>query len=631
MTTVTTTFDGAMVISNAAGGVPAGATYDGGLARRSDGALYVSNLNQGNYDPRTLLIGDSHLCLGFSDNGINITGFDVTAGVATLTFTGNHGYTIGNKITLSDISDATTLAPLPLSCFEATLLTANASTLTFAATINGVAVPNSVSSTDPYITGRTWRIPSSNNTTDSSILSWINAFCGYPFYVTKNFTATGATSTQFIAALSKIQGQAPKSSYSNVIISLGTNSPMLTQAVQTTAWQAADTEYNNIMALADALYSTGTVYVLIPIGGSSTNPLVFTRALAWLRRRLLATRRSYRIQFLDVFAASLDGTSATGATVATYVAGSNHLSSLGGYRIARQWQSWLRSQTLNPYNVNSYKMPSYQDDTTSAWLGGTVYGAGAIVTNAANIYSTVAGGTSGATSTGGPTGTSPLVDNNIVWAYVGTLAGWSLNHLTNGGMQGTGGTNTAGFVAGTTVPTGWTIGPSSPANVTLATASTLSQQTITVVPAGSDAIPGYGWNVAFTSTGNSQIILSQSNGLRLKGGNWYQIRVTVTCVADSPTLRSVALRFNPTVTGAAPFQVRAGTFGNNGTTMPMLANDTFELVQTFYYPTGLPVSVPSDNGFFIDINNVGSGTVSLQFSNASMVPIPDPNTAPSAV
>jgi hypothetical protein len=336
---------GAALTVNASGGVPATATYSGGLALRADGALYVSPIGGDAFDPRTLLVGDSHLQMGWTNNSGNLTTFTVSGGVASLAFTGGHNITPGNKFTLIDTANAATFDTCVMSYAELTALTVPTNTtLTVSATVNGVTMADG-----SYTAGRTWLAIPWQHQRDSTFLHHINSWNGAPFVFTHNFTANGTSSAQHLASLSKLQGQAPKSSYANVVISLGTNPSvagqgMFQQATLATAIAAAETEYRNIMAIADALYSNGTVYIAIPIGGATgtTNTANFTRAVGYLRRKFLQTRRPYRLRFFDLFGLSVDGSDANGVMVANYQPPppNNHLSTFANFRIAKQQTAW---------------------------------------------------------------------------------------------------------------------------------------------------------------------------------------------------------------------------------------------------------------------------------------------------
>jgi hypothetical protein len=575
------------------------------------------------YDPRTLLIGDSHLQMGWTDNSGNLTAFTVSSGVASLSITG-HLITPGNKFTLIDTANAATLDTCVMSYAELTALTVPTnSTLTVSATVNGVTMADG-----SYTSGRTWIAIPWQNQRDSTFLHSINGWNGAPFVFTHNFTATGTSSTQHLAALSKLQAQAPKSTYANVVISLGTNSSMFQQATLATAIAAAETEYKNIMAIADALYSNGTVYIAIPIGGATgtTNTANFTRAVGYLRRKFLQTRRSYRLRFFDLFGLSVDGSDANGLMVANYqpASANNHLSTYANFRIAKGETAWDSRLGWDTATRNLWKPMSYLDDNTNAvtsWAASTAYTVGTVRMNAYTIYQCTVAGTSA--GSGGPTGDgTAIVDGSVTWSSLGPA---SLNLAANGLMQGTGGTNTAAFAGGaTTVPTGWNL--LSATNVTLASCTTAGNSTITVKPTGVDSVAGFGWDLSILYTAADGVVtLYQNCPLLAKGGNWYQARMTVTGkTALNTVLKAVSLRIQPTFTGIGTYQVTTMRPGNNSSTIPLDTTDSYEVVTApFFVPTALGTS--TDNQIYIEITSSAAGTVNLQLSNIAYYPVRDPS------
>lgn len=618
---------GAMLTVNASGGVPATATYSGGLALRADGALYVSPIGGDAFDPRTLLVGDSHLQMGWTNNSGNLTGFSVSGGIASLTWSGSHNITLGNRFTLIDTANSTTLDTCTLSYVECTALTVPSnSTLTVSAVVNGVTMADGT-----YTSGRTWIAIPWQHQRDSTFLHSINGWNGAPFVITHNFTANGTSSTQHLAALSKLQAQAAKSTYANVVISLGTNSSMFQQATLATAIAAAETEYKNIMAMADALYSSGTVYIVIPIGGATgtTNTANFTRAVGYLRRKLLQTRRPYRLRYFDLFGLSVDGSDASGLMVANYqpASANNHLSTFANFRIAKQQTAWDSRLGWDTATRNLWKPMSYLDDNTNvvtAWAASTAYTVGTVRMNGYTIYQCTVAGTSA--SSGGPTGDSAsITDGTVTWASLGPAA---VNLSQNGLMQGTTGTNTAGFAGGTpTVPTGWTL--LSATNVTLASCTTTGNSTITVKPSGVDSVAGFGWDLGIVFTAVGTVTCYQNTPLLARPGSWYQARMTVTGrSALNTVLANVALRIQPTFSGAAAYQVTAMSAGNNTTTIPLDTTDTYEVVTApFFVPAALGTS--TDNQIFIEITSSGAGTVNLQLSNLAYYPVRDPAAIPA--
>lgn len=617
-----------MLTVNASGGVPATATFSGGLALRADGALYVSPIGGDAFDPRTLLIGDSHLQMGWTNNSGNLTGFSVSGGIASLTWSGNHNITLGNKFTLIDTANAATFDTCAMSYAELTALTVpTGTTLTVSATVNGVTMADG-----SYTAGRTWIAIPWHNQRDSTFLHSINGWNGAPFVFTHNFTANGTSSTQHLAALSKLQAQAPKSTYANVVISLGTNSNMFQQASLATAIAAAETEYKNIMAIADALYSSGTVYIVIPIGGATgtSNTANFTRAVGYLRRKFLQTRRPYRLRFFDLFGLSVDGSDANGVMVANYqpTPPNNHLSTFGNYRIAKQQTAWDSRLGWDTATRNLWKPMSYLDDNTNAvtsWAASTAYTVGAVRMNNYTIYQCTVAGTSA--SSGGPTGDgTSITDGTVTWSSLGPAA---LNLAANGLMQGTGGTNTAAFAgATTTVPTGWSL--LSATNVTLASCTTAGNSAITVKPTGVDSTPGFGWDLSIEFTAADGVVTCYQNApLMARPGSWYQARMTVTGkTALNTVLKAVSLRIQPTFTGTGAYNVTAMTVGNNTTTIPLDTTDTYEVITApFFVPAALGTS--TDNQIYIEIRSSGAGTVNLQLSNLAYYPVRDPAAIPA--
>jgi len=596
-----------------------------------DGA-FVSPAQSATYDPRTLVIGDSHLQMGWTNNSGNLSAFTVSAGVASLSIS-NHNIAQGNKFTLIDTANSATLDTCVMSYAEVTALTVPTNgTLTASATVAGVTMADG-----SYTSGRTWLAIPWQNQRDSSFLHSINGWNGAPFVFTHNFTASGTSSAQHLAALPKLQSQAPKSTYANVVISLGTNSSMYQQATLATAIAAAETEYKNIMAIADALYSSGTVYIAVPIGatnfGTNTSGQFanFTRAVGYLRRKLFQTRRAYRLRFFDLFGLSVDGTDANGLVVANYQGAQNHLSTYANYRIAKaetSWDSRLGWDTANRY---AWKPMSYLDDNTNAvtlWAASTAYTVGVVRMNNYTVYQCTVAGTSA--SSGGPTGDgSSITDGTATWQSLGPAA---VNLVQNGLMQGTTGTNNASGAGITgTVPTGWFI-LGSPTNVTSGT--TTGNATISVKPTGIDSTPGFGWDLSIVfSAANGMVQLYQNCPLMAKGGNWYQARMTVTGKTSLNTvLGAVALRCQPTFTGVGTFNVSAMSTGNNTTTIPLDTTDSYEVVTPpFFVPPSLSTS--TDNQIYIEISSATAGTfpgtVNLQLSNLAYYPVRDPNIPPS--
>jgi len=700
MPVINTTMQGAALTVDASGGVPSTATYSGGLALRSDGALYTAPIGGNTYDPRTLVIGDSHLQMGWANNADNLGRFTVNGGVATMQWSGSHNIAPGNKFTLIDPTNAATLDTCAMSYAELTALTVpDNNTVTVSATVNGLTMPNGTAFHSMECLGSTsgntltvssvvsgtiaigqrligagftaakitagsglswtfngppqtvgpitfygsqfWLAIPSQNQRDSSFLHSINGWNGAPFVFTHNFTANGTSSAQHLAALPKVQAQAPKSTYANVVISLGTNPSvagqgMYQQATLATAIAAAETEYRNIMAIADALYSSGTVYIVIPIGGStgSSNTANFTRAVGYLRRKFLQTRRPYRLRFFDLFGLSVDGSDASGLMAANYTpaSGNNHLSTFGNYRIAKQqteWDSRLGWDTANRY---AWKPISYLDDNTNAvtsWAASTSYTVGAVRMNNYTVYQCVAiTGAGTSASSGGPTGDGTAsIDNQVTWSSLGPAA---VNLVQNGLMQGTGGTNSAAFAgATTTVPTGWAL--QSATNVTLASCATAGNSAITVKPTGTDSTPGFGWDLSIAYTAAVGVVTCYQNcPLMLRGGSWYQARMTVTGkTALNTVLAAVALRCQPTFTGIGTFNVSAMTAGNNTSTIPLDTTDSYEVVTApFFVPASLGTS--SNNQIYIEIQSNGTaGTVNLQLSNIAYYPVRDPAAIPA--
>ena len=627
MPVINTTMQGAALTVDASGGVPSTATYSGGLALRSDGALYTAPIGGNTYDPRTLIIGDSHLQMGWTNNSGNLTGFSVSAGVASLTWSGNHSITLGNKFTLIDTANAATLDTCTLSYVECTALTVPSNTtITVSAVVNGITMANGT-----YTSGRSWIAIPWHSQRDSTFLHSINGWNGAPFVFTHNFTATNTSSTQHLAALPKLQAQAPKSTYANVVISLGTNSSMFQQATLATAIAAAETEYRNIMAIADALYSNGTVYIAIPIGGATgtTNSANFTRAVGYLRRKFLQTRRPYRLRFFDLFGLSVDGSDANGLMVANYqpASANNHLSTFANFRIAKQETAWDSRLGWDTATRNLWKPMSYLDDNTNAvtsWAASNPYTVGTVRMNNYTIYQCTVAGTSA--SSGGPAGDgSRIVDGTVTWQSLGPAA---VNLAANGLMQGTGGTNTAAFAgATTTVPTSWIL--LSATNVTLASCTTAGNSTIVVKPTGVDSVAGFGWDLGIAFTGVGTVTCYQNAPLLARPGSWYQARMTVTGrSALNTVLANVVLRIQPTFSGAATYNVTAMAAGNNTTTIPLDTTDTYEVITApFFVPASLGTS--TDNQIYIEIISSGAGTVNLQLSNIAYYPVRDPAAIPA--
>ena len=595
-----------------------------GITKAFNSFAYNSNY----YDPRTLIIGDSHLQMGWGNNSGNLFGFTVTNGIATLTFYGNHYVTPGNKFTLVDVTNNSTFDTCTMSYAEITAITVpTSSTLTCSATVNGITMDDG-----NYMTGRTWLVIPWTNQKDSTFLHWINAFNGAPFVFTHIFTINGSSSAQHLACLSKLQAQALKSSYSNLVISLGTNSPMFQQATLATAIAGAETEYKNIMAIADALYSKGTVYITIPMGGSTgtSNPANFTRAVGYLRRKLLQVRRPYRLRFFDLLGMSVDGTSSTGLLMSNYQGAQNHLSTFANFKIAKQETAWDSRLGWDTASRMIWKPVSYLDDNTNvvtAWAGsGTSYSVGNIRMNNYNIYECTVAGT-GATS-GGPTGEGTnIIDNTVRWNYLGPAP---VNLIRNGLMQGTTGTLTAAFTGSpATVPTGWSL--SSATNVTLASSTTQGGSTITAgagKPSLLEALPGFGWDLSVVYSAAGSIALYQNCPLNLKPGNWYQARFTVTGkTALNTVLEAIELTIQAAFTGVGLFQVTTMQKGNNATNIPLDTTDSYEIItQPFYVPNTLSTS--TDNQVTINIKSSGAGSVNLQLSNFVYCPIRDPNLYP---
>jgi len=663
-----------------------------------DGA-FVSPAQSATYDPRTLVIGDSHLQMGWTNNSGTLGRFTVNGGIATMQWSGSHNIAPGNKFTLIDPTNAATLDTCAMSYAALTALTVpDNNTVTVSATVNGLTMPNGTAFHSMECLGSTsgntltvssvvsgtiatgqrligtgftaasitagsglswtfngppqtvgpitfygsqfWLAIPSQNQRDSSFLHSINGWNGAPFVFTHNFTANGTSSAQHLAALPKLQAQAPKSTYANVVISLGTNASvagqgMYQQATLATAIAAAETEYRNIMAIADALYSSGTVYIAIPIGATSFGLNTsgqfanFTRAVGYLRRKFFQTRRSYRLRFFDLFGLSVDGSNVDGLVVSNYQGGQNHLSTYANYRIAKaetEWDSRLGWDTANRY---AWKPMSYLDDNTNAvtlWAASQPYTVGTVRMNNYTIYQCTVAGTSA--SSGGPTGDgSSITDGTVTWQSLGPAA---VNLAANGLMQGTGGTNTAAFAgATTTVPTGWTL--LSATNVTLASCATAGNSAITVKPTGIDSTPGFGWDLSITYTAAVGVVTCYQNcPLMAKGGNWYQARMTVTGkTALNTVLRAVALRCQPTFTGIGTFNVSAMSAGNNSTTIPLDTTDSYEVVTApFFVPASLGTS--SNNQIYIEITSNGTaGTADLQLSNLAYYPVRDPNIPPS--
>ena len=583
------------------------------------------------YDPRTLVIGDSHLQMGWTNNSGNLSAFSVSNGVASLSIS-NHSIAPGNKFTLIDTANSATLDTCVMSYAEVTALTVPTNgTLTASATVAGVTMADG-----SYTSGRTWIAIPWQHQRDSTFLHSINGWNGAPFVFTHNFTAHGTSSAQHLAALPKLQSQAPKSTYANVVISLGTNASvagqgMFQQATLATAIAAAETEYKNIMAIADALYSNGTVYIAIPIGGTTgtSNTANFTRAVGYLRRKFLQTRRPYRLRFFDLFGLSVDGSDANGLMVANYqpASANNHLSTFANFRIAKQQTAWDSRLGWDTATRNLWKPMSYLDDNTNAvtsWAASTSYTVGTVRMNNYTIYQCTVAGTSA--SSGGPTGDgSSITDGTVTWQSLGPAA---VNLVQNGLMQGTGGTNTAAFAgATTTVPTGWTL--LSATSVNLASCATAGNSTITVKPTGIDSTPGFGWDLSIAYTAADGVVTCYQNcPLLAKGGNWYQARMTVTGkTALNTFLKAVSLRIQPTFTGTGTFAAQAMATGNNSTTIPLDTTDSYEVITApFFVPTSLGTS--TDNQIYIEITSYGAGTVNLQLSNIAYYPVRDPSIVP---
>lgn len=597
-----------------------------GITKAFNSFTYNSNY----YDPRTLIIGDSHLQMGWTNNSGALTGFTVVNGTATLTFSGNHYIIPGNKFTLVETTNISiynsTFDTCAMSYAEITALTSPTSTtLTCSATINNITMPDG-----NYLTGRSWLAIPWTNQRDSTFLHWINAFNSAPFVITHNFSINGSSSAQHLASLRKLQAQAIKSSYSNLIISLGTNSSMFQQSTLSTAIAGAETEYKNIMAIADALYSKGTVYITIPMGGStgSTNTANFTRAVGYLRRKFLQTRRPYRLRFFDLLGMTVDGTDASGLLISNYQGGQNHLSSFAGFKIAKQETAWDSRLGWDSPSRMIWKPVSYLDDNTNAitaWSGsGTSYSVGDIRMNNFYVYQCISAGIGAAS--GGPTGEGTnIIDNTAVWTSLGPSP---VNLVQNGLMQGTSGSLIAAFSGSpATVPTGWNL--LSATGVTLASSTTQGGSTITVKPQGLESLPGFGWDLSIAFSAAGVVTLYQNCPLALRPGNWYQARFTVTGkTALNTVLKNVELVLQPTFTGVGLFQITAMQNGNNTNTIPLDTTDTYEVITApFYVPTTLSAS--SDNQVFIYIRSSAAGTVNLQLSNFVYCAVRDPNLYPA--
>jgi hypothetical protein len=244
--------------------------------------------------------------------------------------------------------------------------------------------------------------------------------------------------------------------------------------------------------------------------------------------------------------------------------------------------------------------------------------------NGYTIYQCTVAGTSA--SSGGPTGDgTSITDGTVTWASLGPAA---LNLAANGLMQGTGGTNTAAFAgATTTVPTGWTM--LSATNVTLASCTTAGNSTITVKPTGVDSVAGFGWDLGIVFAAVGTVTCYQNAPLMARPGSWYQARMTVTGrSALNTVLANVALRIQPTFSGAATYNVTAMTAGNNTTTIPLDTTDSYEVITApFFVPAALGTS--TDNQIYIEITSSGAGTVNVQLSNLAYYPVRDPAAIPA--
>jgi len=605
------------------------------------------------YDPRTLIIGDSHLQMGWNQTSAGIcTGFTVSGGLATITFSGNHYILPGNKFTLYDTTNnggTGNLNTTIMSGAQFTALTvatvAGSNQITFNATVNGVTPANG-----NYLSLGQWQFLSHTAGKDSTFLHWINAFNGAPFNIVYNYTLTGSSSTNHLSYLTKIQGQAPRSSYSNVVISFGTNG-LLNQSVLGTAIGLAEIEYKNIMTLADSLYSTGIVYIVIPIGGSAGvgNKDIFTRTIAYLRRRLLQTIRPYRLKFFDIFGMSINGASqATGydAVIShlldSYQYQANHLSVYGSFKIAKQETIWDTRLGWDMPSRMIWKPVTFFDDNLNVpnlWANNTTYNVNDVVMNNYAAYQCVNAGRSSLTGTSGlagPTGNATNIPDNVArWNYLGIVP---VNLAQNGLMSGT--VSLASWQAGSNTPTNWSVS-SVGSNISVASSSSRGNSAIIVKPTDAEAIPGYGWDLSIVSSGgpgsggtDADVVLYQNTPMRLKPSTWYQARMTVTGKnAINTILKKVELKIQVGFTGVSLYQVQAHNQGNNTNidvgAIPLATTDTYEVITPpFYVPDSLPISNTSDNQISITIGLQGAGTANVQISNFVYSPIRDPNLYP---
>lgn len=576
---------------------------------------------------RVALFGDSQLALGYKDNnsttsvGQFVVSDDVTYGrIATITqgSTGPNYFGVGNYVNLQTLGDPTFTLALNGACLP--ILTKPSSTsFTVSATYGGQTMAVGDYS-NPLSSGKFWVASSPSWRTDWSLFNWMRMLGNDPYDVTGIYAVSSQLGTTLPYQVAKSLYGPP---YEVAVISVGTNDMQAgTSAAATAACYKVFYTLQQSVATLQAAGKQIIVQLPIPDSNANSNTLPKAEAEAIFRKLVSNWAGKNNVLVIDAYAQLIDGTVATGAAITAWSQGS-HLNTIGMYNLSKI-NSIQQVMNQNPYNIDYQPVSIIEDNATyaqtaTAWSGGATYIVGDAVRNGQNVYYCTTGGQ--AAASGGPTGTgSSITDNTVTWAYAGPN---SVNIVSHGLMDGTGGSNNTSAVFTGTVPTGWSLGKSGTFG---AGSVTTANNTRTSITGTQSANWGKEWYLSCVfSAAGEQVNVSQDINSRMVAGNWYQFGITLTAKNSWSTLVNYIRFYILDGGGSYNFYPQAIHTGNTGAASPfppLVANDVIILKsEPFYYPS----YGNTTSNFRLELYSAAAGTVQFALSSAWCRVVPNPN------
>jgi hypothetical protein len=568
---------------------------------------------------RVAVFGDSHLAYGYRDStcGTSAGQFVVSGGIATITVNnGSHSFGAGNYVSLQTFGDPSFTLGLNGACTPITQIVSSTA-FKVSATYGGVTMPDGDYS-NPLSSGSGWVCYSISAKSDGSLFNWMRMLNNDPFDVTAIYALTG----QYGVALPyQVSRSAYGPAFDVAVISVGTNDMQTSTTAAATA--ACYKVFYTLQQAVATLQARGKqVIVQLPIPDTTGNANQKPKAAAEAIFRKLVSNWAGRnnVIVVDAYAQMLDGTVITGAAISAWSDPTSHIhmNSVGMYNIAKLG-SISQAMTQNPYNIDYEPVGLIEDNQTyaqaaTAWVGSTVYSAGAAVLNGQNVYYCVTGGTSA--SSGGPTGTSATItDGTVTWSYAGPN---SVNIIAHPCMDSSGGGNTTALTG--SVPAGWSLVKNgSP------TGTTTSNATRTAITGTRSANWGKEWQLAITfSTGGDSVACYQDLFSQMVYGNWYQFGVTVTALNSWGSNVANIECYLGDGGGTSNFKPQAN-FENaaTSTTYPLTTNDVLQLKsEPFYYQS----NGSNTNALYVRFIGAGAGgPVNVAVSSAWCRVVQNPN------